>query len=406
MKREIQNLALIDQLIIGRVEPQIYAFSTNSVPNYLKVGDTYRPVVSRLEEWRRIFPDLEKQFVGNATVAKDIYFRDFAVHNFLENDLGKQRLKSSELAKGVYFSREFFANTTNQDLKKAIDDIVASYSSNSNRYEFYNANERLPTEFHFRRGEDWTPRPNQQVVIDRFVKAVKEGRTNLLMYAVMRFGKSFTSLCCAKSMRAKKILVVSGKADVKFEWKKTVELAGNFDGYNFLDAESLMRRPDALAEIKAKRQVAVVFLTLQDLQGGEIKAKHKEIFDDQIDLLIVDETHFGARASEYGRILKDDGQSQDDRSALKKGNDDQVEAESAYKQVKSLDTKIRLHLSGTPYRILMGSEFSEKDIVSFVQFSDIVKEKNDWDKDHLLDDTANEWDNPYFGFPEMINRFY
>lgn len=38
------------------------------------------------------------------------------------------------------------------------------------------------------------------------------------MYAVMRFGKSFTSLCCAKEMGesgAKLVLVVSAKADVK-----------------------------------------------------------------------------------------------------------------------------------------------------------------------------------------------
>ena len=39
---------LIDALIIGRVEPYIYAFSTESVPKYIKVGDTYRQVLQRL----------------------------------------------------------------------------------------------------------------------------------------------------------------------------------------------------------------------------------------------------------------------------------------------------------------------------------------------------------------------
>ena len=106
MSTEIQNLEIIEQLIVGRVEPQIYAFSTNSVPNFLKVGDTYRPVLTRLEEWKRVFPNLEKKFVGKATVAKDTYFRDFAVHDFLENDLGKLRLKPSQVNEGVYFSRD------------------------------------------------------------------------------------------------------------------------------------------------------------------------------------------------------------------------------------------------------------------------------------------------------------
>ena len=38
------NVDILDDLIIGRVEPQIYAFTTETIPNYLKVGDTYRPI--------------------------------------------------------------------------------------------------------------------------------------------------------------------------------------------------------------------------------------------------------------------------------------------------------------------------------------------------------------------------
>ena len=32
----------LDSLIRGRVDPYIYAFETNTVPNFLKVGDTYK----------------------------------------------------------------------------------------------------------------------------------------------------------------------------------------------------------------------------------------------------------------------------------------------------------------------------------------------------------------------------
>ena len=52
----------------------------------------------------------------------------------------------------------------------------------------------------------------------------------------MRFGKSFTSLCCALEMKAQTVLVVSAKADVKDEWKKTVESAGNFSEYVFIES--------------------------------------------------------------------------------------------------------------------------------------------------------------------------
>jgi len=34
------NVDILDEIIIGRVEPHIYAFSTETIPNYLKVGDT------------------------------------------------------------------------------------------------------------------------------------------------------------------------------------------------------------------------------------------------------------------------------------------------------------------------------------------------------------------------------
>ena len=61
-KPEIINTSALDELIFGRVEPHIYAFSTETVPNYLKVGDTYRPLEMRLDEWRKHFPNLEKKF--------------------------------------------------------------------------------------------------------------------------------------------------------------------------------------------------------------------------------------------------------------------------------------------------------------------------------------------------------
>jgi hypothetical protein len=60
------------------------------------------------------------------------------------------------------------------------------------------------------------------------------------MYAVMRFGKSFTSMCCAVEMNAKLVIVVSAKADVKEEWKRTTESHLKFDGYCFLDSNSLL----------------------------------------------------------------------------------------------------------------------------------------------------------------------
>lgn len=391
----------LDEVIVGRVEPHIYAFTTNTIPNYLKVGDTYRTVKSRLEEWKKYFPNLKPAFEGSAKISDNVFFRDFAVHDYLENGLHRERLTPAilkHICATAYFSKEFFKDATPKDVRAALRDIQKSYADNDNRYDFYNL-ERMPVLHEYRSTGYWNPRPNQQATIDKFKEAIAKGRTNLLMYAVMRFGKSFTSLCCAKEMKARIVLVVSAKADVKEEWRKNVQSADNFrDDYKFLDAAVLTADENIIKDTLRTDKGFVLFLTLQDLQGKDIKSKHKEVFDNKIDLLIVDETHYGARAEKYGAVLR---QAKDIRNDY--STEEFVDTEEADKQVKALNAKITLHLSGTPYRILMGSEFKKEDIIAFYQFSDIVKEQEDWDKENILKDDADpEWANPYFGFPQMI----
>lgn len=389
---------LIDTLIIGRVEPYIYAFSTESVPNYLKVGDTYRPVLQRLDEWRRYFPNLRSRYSAVAKVDEETYFRDFAVHRYLEHQLQRSRLRPSDLSEGLYYSREFFREATEEDLRQAMADIEQSYERGEGRYDFFKFEEsRIPVKHTYKRTESFEPRPNQQETIERFKKAISQGRSNLLMYAVMRFGKSFTSLCCAVEMQAKLVLVVSAKADVRKEWKRSVESHVKFAEYSFLDKDKLMESETVLEDTLATGR-AVVFLTLQDLMGSEIKQRHQALFDREIDLLLIDETHYGARAAEYGRVLKLNKRElkQETREL------DSAEQYDDCTELKQLRSRVRIHLSGTPYRILMGSEFEEEDIIAFYQFSDIVEEQAEWDREHILSDEVKEWDNPYYGFPQMV----
>lgn len=377
-----ENDELLDKLIVGRVKPHIYAFTTNTIPNYLKVGDTYRPVLVRLREWMRLFPNLHKEFEDSAAINDDIFFRDYSIHQYLENDLSKCRLGPQEYP-DFYYSNEFFKDVTVEHVSDAITDIRENYARNTGKYKYYDANSQLPEVYAYASTGEWTPRPNQQDTINRFVAAVNSGHTNLLMYAVMRFGKSFTSLCCAKEIGAEIVLVVSAKADVLEEWKKTVQSADNFNKeYVFITSDDLIRDQSAVTSVLASGKRVVVFLTLQDLQGENIKDKHQDIFGKQIDLLLVDETHYGARAESYGKVLRSVNYEKDVKE--KHAADDFIEINDAEKQLKSLSVKVTLHLSGTPYRILMGSEFSKEDIVAFYQFSDIVKDQENWDKEHLL----------------------
>ena len=392
------DTSCLDKIIVGRVEPHIYAFITNTIPNYLKVGDTYRPVALRLQEWETHFPELQKQFEGSAKINDEIYFRDFAVHQFLENVKGCVRLQPGDISADLYYSKEFFKDATADDVQEAIDDINHDYAnSGSRKYQFYNAQDSLPALDEYPRTETFELRSIQQDTVDKFNEVRASGHRNLLMYAVMRFGKSFTSMCCAVEMDAKLVVVVSAKADVKEEWKRTVQSHVNFEEYVFVTSEDLASSEHKISDLLAENKKCVVFLTLQDLQGGTIKDKHKEVFGNKIDLLLVDETHFGARAEEYGKVLKG--------TKHKFDADDFEMASEADEITKELKAEVTIHLSGTPYRILMGSEFQKEDIIAFYQFSDIVNEQKKWDDINRKKpeaETEDDWCNPYYGFPEMI----
>lgn len=394
-----EGLEIIDDKIYGRVKPSIYAFKTNTVPNFLKVGDTYRPVRIRLDEWRNHYKRLTPVFEQEAMVDSDTFFRDYAVHDFLiEND--HRRAEADDFGEGVYRSNEFFYHAESEDVQDAIEDIHADFNKEVHKYTFYNAEDRLPLkEGVYERNQDWEPRENQEAVIDNFMRAYNKGRKNLLMYAVMRFGKSFTALCCAKKMGARLVVVVSGKADVKAEWQKNVQRPRILEGYFFLNANDLTANPDIISQSLDENKNLVVFLTLQDLQGKTIKERHKDLFhlneQGMIDLLIVDESHFAARSDETGKVLKAVG---GDYRSEDKGYDNTLD--DLKEKLKLFTPRVTLHLSGTPYRILLDGEFQKEDIIANIQYRDIIEAKEAWDAENL--DTQDEWKNPYYGFPEMI----
>lgn len=394
----------IDSLIHGRVDPYIYAFETNTIPNFLKIGDTYRPVEIRLDEWRKIYADLHKKYEHIAKVDEKTYFRDYAVHDFLIHN-GFRRITKSDVPRNKYFSNEFFLGAKAKNVEHAIYDIQQSFDKKENRYSFYNVEEHLPLDdFDFPRNADWNPRENQQEVIERFSSAVKKGRTNLLMFAVMRFGKTFSSLCCAKAMKAKLVVVVCGKTAVRSEWKETVQRPKLFKGFFFADSNSMKKDPTVVSKNLAQGQTVVVFLTMQDLLGDNIKNNHKDLFNlnkkKKLDLLIIDETHFGARAEEFGKVLgATSGKSDRKVTKQEKTNGYDESFDELENELKLFLPKVKLHLSGTPYRILLDNEFEDSDIVGAVQYSDIIDAKEKWDYENIEKD---EWENPYYGFPQMI----
>ncbi len=416
----MNNIDFVENLILVRNEPHIYAFSTNTIPNYLKVGDTFRSVDIRIEEWNKkisaalgsdVEVKLTKEFAETAVI-NDAYFRDYSVHEFLQVVLGKSSLEEVNPEKARLYSREFFEGVEVSDVEKAIADIHDDYNSDdpNKKYTYYKLAEKKAADFHYNHDQPWALRPNQRDVVDSFM--AKRDQKELLMYAVMRFGKSFTAMYCALQSQAKKVLIVSAKADVVGEWKATVEKPICFSEYEFLVDKNFVNDKDAIQHSIDKGKKVAVFLTLQNLSGKDkdgnnIKKKLAEAFATEYDLIIVDETHFGAWAQNYGAALKN---AEEDAQSLK---DEIKEQEDFSKKHATLKSKQKLHLSGTPYNLLYDKKFDADNMIATVQFSDILSAKETWDEDHFADiengainETTGkpyqEFDNPYFGFPRML----
>src|SRR4051812_18923096 len=146
----------LQKIVMGRVVPHIYSFITNTLPNYLKVGDTYRPVEERLSEWRRHYKDLEEVSRHKATINDEVFFRDYAVHKHLQLKGFKQI--PLDVSKNVY-SNEFFNGAVESDVSDAVDDVVKNYQK-TDTYQYYtDVKDRV--EYHYERTQNFAPRQNQ-----------------------------------------------------------------------------------------------------------------------------------------------------------------------------------------------------------------------------------------------------
>lgn len=392
------------KIIKGRLEPHIYAFRIESFPPSYKIGDTFREVALRVDEWRKIYDGLSLLHKSEwewSSMLEDRFFRDYSVHKYLEDMKGKKAMAQHQFG-SHHVSSEFYLDTEIPDIEEAISYIKKNASLPTSPYKLYSTATLKDVDKGFERNMEFKLRDNQLEVVDNFEKAYKQGQRKMLMYAVMRFGKTFTALSCAKRIGARSVIVVSAKADVADEWRKNVQSIKELVNFEFFSKNNISGL-DVNKKLSEGKTV-VIFLTLQDLQGIKIKPKHKKIFDNkrEWDMVIVDESHFGARAPQYGIPLTDAEKADADEDKSGKYDDH----EKLEKGLKQLKRKVTLHLSGTPYRILMSNEFNKDNLIACVRYPDIIRARDEWFKSHVdVEGTVGkveEWDNPYFGFPQMV----
>ena len=221
-----------------------------------------------------------------------------------------------------------------------------------------------------------------------------------LWNAKMRFGKTFASYQLAKRLEAKRVLVVTFKPAVADAWKSDLESHVDFSGWQYLSRNSILN----WSTVDREKPI-VYFGSFQDLLGRDknrnIKAKNEWIHEENWDLVIFDEYHFGA----WRETAKELFEGEDEGVAKKEVNiefasglgimhEDLETLSSKEAEFLPIKTRAYLYLSGTPFRALATGEFIEEQIFNWT-YTDEQRAKHDFERTN-----PDKW-NPYGALPQM-----
>lgn len=445
--------------------PIIYAFITKYAPNAIKIGYTVQGAEQRVKQWQKYYSDAKLIGWWTATQLDNamhkVFFMDFNVHartrsygySNLKDPANKfdfdefKRLAKEDGIENIHVSSEFFMKYKDMKIKdtsselneKIITDIITEIKNDikegKNVGKLYDLETHQETTHHeYGAADIYENTPLQQDAINKAIDAMKRGCTDLLLSAVMRFGKTH---CCYEIIKEapdiKYVLVTSAKADVRAAWKDDINHEDFLDNFVFIELPSdgsltiskknqkgvyeeiKKENPNKIKQYIDEGKTVIVFATLQDLAGKKgfdanvIKDKHKFLYNDEypLDMIIIDETHYGSHSNVYGTAVglaknKYEANSTELKEAKKEAED----VDRISKAVDEIKHKYTLQCSGTPYYILASGEFSEiyknKEIISNVGFSDMIDARDKWVDEHINDDNFDESKSPYFGIPNMI----
>ena len=342
-----------------RVIPMCYAYSTPDIHRHngwVKIGYTDRQDVAErikqqthtsdtlaIEEWRgnAIFED------GSGEI-----FHDSDFHRYLQKQ-GVERKAGTEW---------FHLNGEQSFLQ---------FNQFRQNHGFIKTKGVIP----------YTLRKEQQEAVDKTADAyhLRPKYGEFLWNAKPRFGKTLTSYALAKKIDAKNVLILTNRPAIANSWYSDYEkFLGTESGYVFVsETSSLKNKPHVLSRKEYIIQhhhdpnlKCIEFISLQDLKGsiygGGKFDKLQEVYDQQWDLIILDEAHEGT---------------------------DTLKSEIAFERMQP---GFKLHLSGTPFKALANEKFAEKDIFNWT-YADEQKAKQNWGKTAETEDREN----PYASLPKL-----
>ncbi len=474
-KKKEEELSVLDKALNGDNEeikefekllrpngPCIYAFITDKVNNAIKIGYTDQHPLKRIEQWKEVYGKEEGEveclgYWSSEEIdqsGQKVFFWDHAVHDKVTKkgyaNISREQFYKILSEKGkkvndvheLHYSKEFFSKyktllkgqLSDEDKvelsKELIEDILIemkkSIKDGKSDFKLYKFDSSGKTSTQKADIVWGSPKgyPNtdlQEDCIKKGIEAVKNNKKNILMAAVMRFGKTHAAYEIIKGSGLKRILVVSAKADVRKAWRDDINHKDFYKDFVFVEVldefnwDITSLGADGKLVTKHERvyedtdifdmyenKTIILFFTLHDLSGslGAIKSKHRKIFDEEFDMMVVDETHYGSHANAFGKVTKLN------KNIEVEDNSDFEEEEKIAKEMESFKDKLNikyktiLQVSGTPYYILASNEMIEDDaaVISKVSYTDMLNARDKWEKDHPDEPKSNS---PYYGVPTL-----
>lgn len=362
------------------VQPRIYAYSIDDKAHtgLLKIGQTSREVKQRVAE------QLKTAAIKNYCIELDepavrsdgSVFTDHEVRTTLEQ-------------KG-------FANTELEWMQCTVSDVKTVLTEL-----------RTGTPLSGGHHQTFAMRDEQAEAVNRthayFLSCWAEDMhavPRFLWNAKMRFGKTFTTYQLVRRLGAKRVLVVTFKPAVGDAWRTDLESHADFDGWQYLSKDT-GGNPTQIDPSKP----AVYFGSFQDLLGrdssGNIKPKNEWLHQEQWDLVVFDEYHFGAWRETAKELFEGEDEAVSKKEAkleyavsLNDLNEDLSVLSQNETEFLPITARGYLYLSGTPFRALATGEFIEEQIFNWT-YTDEQRAKEGFASNY-----PGKW-NPYDALPQL-----
>lgn len=347
----------------------IYIFRINddSHKGLLKIGDTTVESSKSLEELVPNCRELNQaaknridQYTSTAGVRYDLLHTEIALIGSTHQAARDNKVHEVLIRSGI--EKKYFDTHRKQnewfkvDLETAKNAIKAVREGRKSLTGAEITQDQNPIEF----------RPEQEEAIRRTITQFSKSN-DMLWNAKMRFGKTLTALQVVKKCGFKKTIIFTHRPVVSDGWFEDFQKIF-YDRDDYIFGSRQKGKGIELKDLQRSGKKYVYFASSQDLGGstavGGSFDKNAEVFQNDWDMIIIDEAHEGTQTERGGNVL----------DALRRK-----------------DTKV-LRLSGTPFNIR--DEFKEEEVYTW----DYVMEqqaKQNWALNHFGDP------NPYEDLPQL-----